>query len=157
VHIHAFKVEPFFLLGRERAYQKNAFVRLPMECKSIDRIDHRQQNKVVRTCDFPLKPAHIVAGEFRYIGKETDHKWEESDDLSVLEFKTTEYGRAKKVVATPSIADEIRDIGLRKTIELTKMSQHTIEKLLRGEAVKRKTHEQVLRAIQAHKNPQLTG
>ena len=27
--------------------------------------------------------------------KETDRKWEEGDDISVLEFKTTEYGRAK--------------------------------------------------------------
>ena len=46
-----------------------------------------------------LQRAHIIAGEFRYMGKETDRKWEEGDDISVLEFKTTEYGRAKKVVA----------------------------------------------------------
>jgi hypothetical protein len=37
--------------------------------------------------------------EFRYVGKETDRKWEEGDDLSVLEFKTTEYGRSTKVIA----------------------------------------------------------
>ena len=101
-----------------------------------------------------LKRAHIVAGEFRYVGKETDHKWEEGDDISVLEFKATEYGRARKVITEPSLADEIRTIGVRKTMGLTKMSQHTIEKLLRGEAVKRKTHENVLRVIQAHKHPQ---
>jgi hypothetical protein len=46
------------------------------------------------------KRAHIVAGELRYIGKETDHKWEEGDDISVLEFKTTEYGRSKMVFAS---------------------------------------------------------
>jgi hypothetical protein len=94
-----------------------------------------------------LKRAHIIAGEFRYVGKETDHKWEEGDDISVLEFKTTEYGRAKKVIAETSLADEIRAIGIRKTMELTKMSQHTIEKIVRGDAVKRGTHEQVLKAI----------
>src|SRR5450755_555509 len=55
-----------------------------------------------------LKRAHIVAGEFRYVGKETDHKWEEGDDISVREFKATEYGRAKKIVAETAIADEIR-------------------------------------------------
>ena len=98
-----------------------------------------------------LQRAHVIAGEFRYVGKETDRKWEEGDDISVLEFKTTEYGRAKKVVAAASISDEIRAIGLRKTMELTKMSQHTVEKLLRGDAVKRKTHEHVLRAIHAYK------
>ena len=101
-----------------------------------------------------LQRAHIIAGEFRYVGKETDHKWEESDDISVVEFRTTEYGRAKTVVAETSLVDEIRAIGIRKTMELTKMSQHTIEKLIRGEPVKRRTREHVLRAIQAHKNPQ---
>ena len=87
------------------------------------------------------------------MGKETDRKWEEGDDLSVLEFKTTEYGRAKKVVADTSIADEIRAIGIRKTMELTTMSQHTIEKLVCRSAVKRETHEHVLKAIQAYKSP----
>jgi DNA polymerase type B, organellar and viral len=99
-----------------------------------------------------LKRAHVIAGELRYVGKETDRKWEEGDDISVVEFKATEYGRTKKVIAETSLADEIRAIGIRKTIELTKMSQHTIEKLLRREAVKRKTHEHVLRAIQTYKS-----
>ena len=34
-----------------------------------------------------LKLAHIVAGKIRYIGKETDRKWEEGDDISVLEIR----------------------------------------------------------------------
>lgn len=59
----------------------------------------------------------------------------------------TEFGRTKKVVAETSIGDEIRAIGIRRTMALTKMSQHTIEKLIRGEAVKRKTHEHMLKAI----------
>jgi hypothetical protein len=97
-----------------------------------------------------LKRTHVIAGEFRYVGKETDRKWEEGDDLSVLEFKTTEYGRAKKVVAASALADKIRAIGIRKTMELTKMSQHTIEKLIHDEPVKRKTHDHVLKTIQAY-------
>ena len=86
------------------------------------------------------------------MGKETDRKWEEGDEISVLEFKAIEYGRAKKMVAETSIADEIRAIGIRKTMELTKMSQHTIEKLIRGETVKRKTHKHALKAIQTYKS-----
>jgi hypothetical protein len=95
-----------------------------------------------------LLRAHITAGEFRYVGKETDRKWEEGDDITVLNFKATEFGRSKKVTADISIADGIRAIGIRKTMVLTKMSQHTIEKLIRGESVKRETHKQVLKAIQ---------
>jgi hypothetical protein len=97
-----------------------------------------------------LKRAHIVAGEFRYVDKETDPKWEAGDDISVREFKIHEFGRAKKVADT-SIADEIRAIGIRKTMDLTKMSQHTIEKLVRGEGVKREIHEHVLNVIDAYK------
>jgi len=94
-----------------------------------------------------LQRARIIAGEFRYIGKEADRRWEEGDDISVLEFKTTEYGRSKKVVADTAIAAKIRAIGIRKTMELTKMSQHTIEKMIIGESVKRKTYEHALKAI----------
>ena len=43
-----------------------------------------------------LQRAHIVAGEFRYVGKETDRKWEEGDDISVLEFKSTGYIERRK-------------------------------------------------------------
>jgi hypothetical protein len=34
-----------------------------------------------------LKRAHVVAGELRYVGKETDRKWEEGDDISILELR----------------------------------------------------------------------
>jgi len=47
-----------------------------------------------------LQRAHVIAGEIRYIGKETDRKWEEEDEISVVEFAATEYGRKGKVVAS---------------------------------------------------------
>jgi len=103
------------------------------------------------TCGL-LQRAHIVAGDLRYVGKETDRKWEEGDDLSVLDFKITEYGRGKKVVPDASTADEIRRIGIRKTMDLTNMSQHTIEKLVRGEPIRRRTRDYVLKAIQVYKS-----
>ena len=28
-----------------------------------------------------LKRAHVTGGEFRYVGKETDRKWEEGDEI----------------------------------------------------------------------------
>jgi len=57
-----------------------------------------------------LQRAHVIAGEFRYVGKETDHKWEEGDDISVLEFKTTEYGRSKMVFASEEVKSDIEKI-----------------------------------------------
>ena len=57
-----------------------------------------------------LQRTHVIAGDLRYVGNETDRKWGEGDDFSVLEFKTTEYGREKKVVPDASTADEMRKI-----------------------------------------------
>lgn len=61
-----------------------------------------------------LRSAHVIAGEFRYVGKETDRKWEEGEDPSVLDFKATEYGRAEKVIASEEVKSEILKIGINK-------------------------------------------
>jgi hypothetical protein len=45
------------------------------------------------------------------VGKETDRKWEEGEDPSVLDFTATEYGRTGKVLASEEIKDKIKEIG----------------------------------------------
>jgi hypothetical protein len=70
-----------------------------------------------------------------------------------LEFKTTEYGREKMIVPAPEIAEGIKNnIGIRKTMRLTGMSQHTIEKLVDLREVKRTTYEHVVKTITAYKS-----
>src|SRR5690348_18391147 len=59
-----------------------------------------------------LKRAHIVAGEIRYVGKETDRKWEEGDDISVVEFAASEYGRLSRVTASEEVKNKIVEIGI---------------------------------------------
>ena len=61
-----------------------------------------------------LKRAHVIAGEIRYVGRETDRKWEEGDEISVLEFAATEYGRKGKVVANEEVKAQISSIGINK-------------------------------------------
>jgi hypothetical protein len=61
-----------------------------------------------------LKRAHVIAGEIRYVGKETDRKWEEGDEISILEFVATEYGRKGKVVASEDVKARISSIGINK-------------------------------------------
>src|SRR5215472_1550686 len=58
VDVHAFKIKPLFLPGREWTNKKYVFVRLLMKCIAKQRIDHRQKKEVVRTCDFPI-PEHL--------------------------------------------------------------------------------------------------
>ena len=56
-----------------------------------------------------LRRAHIVANwPPIYIGKESDKHWEEGEDLSLLEFKTTEYKRKGYAIATDEQLEKLR-------------------------------------------------
>jgi len=100
-----------------------------------------------------LKRAHIIAGEFRYVGKETDRKWEEGDDPSVLEFKSTEYGRTKMVVASEEVKKDIEDIGINKCARESEFDRKNfIRKLLRDIAVKRNSYTAFKRWLESYKS-----
>ncbi len=47
-------------------------------------------------------------------GKETDRKWEEGDEITVLEFAVTDYCRRGKVIASEDVKSAIRNIGINK-------------------------------------------
>ena len=93
-----------------------------------------------------LKRAHVIPGEIRYVGKETDRKWEEGDEISILEFKTTEYGRSKKVIASEEIKKKIFEIGINKCARESGFDRKNfIRKLIRGIPVKRNSYEEFVR------------
>jgi hypothetical protein len=95
-----------------------------------------------------LKRAHVIAGEIRYVGKETDRKWEEGDEISLLEFKTTEYGRSKKTIASEEIIKKIREIGINKCARESGFDRKNfIRKLIRGIPVKRNSYNEFVRWI----------
>lgn len=95
-----------------------------------------------------LKRAHIVAGEIRYVGKETDRKWEEGEEISVLEFTATEYGRKGKVVASEEIKAAIQKIGINKCARESGFHRaNFIRKLVRNMPVKGNSYTEFLRWI----------
>ena len=99
-----------------------------------------------------LQRAHIVAGDLRFIGKETDRKWEEGDEISILEFRTTEYGRSGKVVADGEIKNKITEIGINKCARESGFDRKNfIRKLVRGIPVKRNSYNEFVRWLQSYK------
>jgi hypothetical protein len=89
-----------------------------------------------------LKRAHVLAGEVRYIGKETDHKWEQGDGISLLEFAATEYGRKGRIVASADVKAKISSIGINKCARESGFDRKNfIRKLIRGVPVKRNSQE----------------
>ena len=100
-----------------------------------------------------LKRAHVIAGDIRYVGKETDRKWEEGEDVSVLEFTATEYGRRKKVLATEEIKNKIREIGINRCARKSGFDRKNfIRKLLRDIPVKRNSYNAFLRWLTAYQS-----
>jgi hypothetical protein len=100
-----------------------------------------------------LGRAHVVAGELRYIGKETDRKWEEGDDVSISEFAGTEYTRSARVIASEEIKNKIMEIGINKCARESGFDRKNfIRKLIRGLPVKRNSYNEFLRWLQSYKS-----
>jgi fructose-bisphosphate aldolase class 1 len=68
--------------------------------------------------------------------------------LSLVEFKTVEYQGSKEVVASDEIKRQILKTGIRKLERETKVSHHTVNRILRGELVRRKTLAKVAKLVQ---------
>jgi hypothetical protein len=100
-----------------------------------------------------LKRAHVIAGEIRYVGKETDRKWEEGGEISILEFAATEYGRKGKVVASEDVKAQIRSIGINKCARESGFDRKNfIRKLIRDIPVKRNSYTEFVRWLQGYKS-----
>ena len=98
-----------------------------------------------------LKRAHVIAGDIRYVGKETDRKWEEGDEISVLEFAATEYGRKGKVVASEDVKATISSIGINKCARESGFDRKNfVRKLVRDIPVKRNSYNEFLRWLQTY-------
>jgi hypothetical protein len=87
----------------------------------------------------------IVATSRRYVGKETDRRWEQGEDLSLVEFTSFEYQQSKQVVAGEDIKQQILKAGIRKLERDSGVSHHTLDKILKGEHVRRKTLAKIMK------------
>lgn len=94
-----------------------------------------------------LKRASIVAGKRHYVGKETDRRWTQGADMSVLSFTLMEFHPSGMVIADPTLTDEIGKRGFRELMRKTGLSQHTIEAIRAGKPVRRATLQRMGVAI----------
>lgn len=81
------------------------------------------------------------------MGKETDRRWEQGEDLSLVEFTSFEYQQSKQVVAREDIKRDILKTGIRNLERGTGVSHHTLERILRGEPIRRKTLAKVVKHL----------
>ena len=90
-----------------------------------------------------LKRSHIIANQHRYIGKETSRRWEQGDDLSMVDFRCAEYSDGK-VVADRAIRQQIIQIGIRKVARESGIDRKRVALIAHGEPVKPVTLQKVI-------------
>jgi hypothetical protein len=93
-----------------------------------------------------LKRASVVASDIVPVGKETDRRWEQGEDMSLLDFEVLEY-RDKMAVADPDLRNRLVKQGIRATMRSTGLSQHTLEAVCRGQSVRRATLMRLVEAL----------
>jgi hypothetical protein len=95
-----------------------------------------------------LRRASIIAGEIVPVGKETDRHWEQGEDISLVDFKVLEYRTtAKMVVANAVLREKVAKLPLRELIRETGLSQHTIEAIRAGRAVRRQSLRRIVESV----------
>ena len=93
-----------------------------------------------------LQRSHIVADRHRYIGKETSRRWEQGDDISLVDFRCVEYSDGK-AVADVELQERIKRIGIRRVARNTGIHTDTVMLITRGQGVKPSTLAKLVRLL----------
>ena len=89
-----------------------------------------------------LSRSHIVATRHRYIGKETSRRWEQGDDLSLVDFRCAEYVDGK-IKADAATRKRIVEIGIRKVARETGINRETVALVANDGTVKPRTMRKI--------------
>jgi hypothetical protein len=87
-----------------------------------------------------LQRARITAGKLVPVGKETDRRWEQGEDPSMIDSDIYFYEkRTRLVVADPSERKKFVTIGWRRLARESKLSLPPVGKVIKGEGVRPQT------------------
>lgn len=87
-----------------------------------------------------LQRARIKAGKLVPVGKETDRRWEQGEDPSMIDSDIFIYEkRTRLVIADPAERKRWSDIGVRRLMRESKLSQSPVSKAIMGKGVRPQT------------------
>jgi hypothetical protein len=93
-----------------------------------------------------LRRSHVVANRHRYIGKETSRRWEQGDDMTMVDFVCAEY--SGKVVANEETRQRIIELGVRRVAREVHLDRETVALIAHGIPVKGKTLAQIVKFVE---------
>jgi hypothetical protein len=87
-----------------------------------------------------LRRTKIIAGQVVPVGKETDRRWEQGEDPSMLDSKIHLYEKLENMIfAHLAERKKWSAIGVRRLIRESGLSQKAVYKILAGDPVRRHT------------------
>jgi hypothetical protein len=87
-----------------------------------------------------LQRARITAGNLVPVGKETDRRWEQGEDPSMIASDIYAFEkRTKLVIADPLERNKWSAIGLRRLMRESKLTQAPVSNALKGKPVRPQT------------------
>lgn len=90
----------------------------------------------------------IHATKSRYIGKETDRKWEQGGDISLLQFRPAQFDELGKIAkADQALIEKLSVVSIKELTRKTNIDRNTIRKILRGSPVRRATIQRIADAL----------
>lgn len=86
---------------------------------------------------------------FRYIGKETDRRWEQGEDISILDAKPVEYtaNETARLVCDVEVQRAAKAVTIRQLAKAAGVTENTVKSVRRGDRVQKSTVEKLKKGI----------
>ncbi len=94
-------------------------------------------------------PVSATAKDFCYIGKEADRRWEQGEDISILQPEVVQYrpDETARLVADPLLPGELRRTSIRRLAKESGVSPNTIKRARRGERIQKAIAAKLVEAL----------
>jgi hypothetical protein len=88
-----------------------------------------------------LRRTPVTANELRYIGKETDRRWEQGEEISILDTFTLEYrpDETANLKTDPDLQRKAREHSIRALAEAAGVSTRTVKAARGGKRLRKST------------------
>lgn len=96
-----------------------------------------------------LQRTPVIATSFGYIGKETDRKWEQAEDISILTSEVVEYRpeETDKLVVDSELQAHLQSAIIRELARVANVSRNTVKAAMRGERLRKSKIDALWKAV----------
>ena len=91
----------------------------------------------------------LATDEFRFVGKETDRRWEREDDISLLNPRLVEYRwqESARLVADPVLRHKVRRYPTRVVATAAHVMPKVVKRVRRGHRIRKSTAHRIKKAL----------